>query len=179
MLTTIDDGKLAPGHSPGCITAGAGLKEYGTYEAELGGTTACTEYDQVKVTGTIDLGGTNGNAVGKLQLNLFNGFKPAAGNSFTLIDNDGSGAVVGTFAAMAEGSTFTADGIVYKISYVGGDGNDVVVGVQNVPITPDTGFAMIPANPLLSVLMASASAGGLLYISQKTRLSKAAVRSRK
>ena len=46
---------------------------------------------------------------------------------FLLIDNDGTDPVVGTFAGLPEGATFTVAGVPLQISYVAGTGNDVVV----------------------------------------------------
>jgi hypothetical protein len=53
------------------------------------------------------------------------------GTIYTLIANDGTDAVVGTFAGLPEGKIFTANGQLWQISYVGGDGNDVTL--QAVP----------------------------------------------
>lgn len=177
-LMVDEGGTVAPGHSPGCMTVSNGLKEYGTYQAQIGGTDPCTGYDQLKVTGTVDLGGSNGNAQGILDVSLYNGFKPAAGQSYTIIDNDGTDAVQGTFANLAEGATFTVGDYVFQISYKGGDGNDVVVSVKNVPGTPDTGFALIAANPLLSLALTTVAAAGILIVAQKTRTAKAVARRR-
>lgn len=179
QLTVDQNGIVAPGHSPGCMTVTGGLKEYGTYQAEIGGTDPCTGYDQLKVTGAVDLGGSNGNAQGILSTSLYNGFKPAAGQSYTIIDNDGTDAVQGTFANLAEGATFKVDNYVFAISYKGGDGNDVVLSVKTVPSTPDTGFALISANPLASLVATTIAAAAILVIAQKTRTNKVAVRRRR
>jgi hypothetical protein len=178
-LTVNNDGTVAPGHSPGCLAVTGGLQEYGIYQAEIGGTDPCTGYDQLKVTGTVDLGGTNGNTQGILKVSRYNDFKPAAGQSYTIIDNDGSDAVQGTFKDLAEGATFEVDGYVLQISYTGGDGNDVVLTVKNVPAIPDTGFALIAANPLLSLAISSVAAGAILVVAQKTRTAKAVVRRKR
>ena len=76
-----------------------------------------TNYGQLITTGGVSLAGT-----------LFLGFTftSATGNAFTIISN-GGGAVTGTFAGLPEGSTLVANGRTYQITYVGGDGNDVVV----------------------------------------------------
>src|SRR5678815_99286 len=71
------------------------------------------------VLGTVSLA----NPVLEVSLSLN---PPLAGEQFTLIDNDGSDAVTGTFAGLPEGSVFTADNESFRISYAGGDGNDVV-----------------------------------------------------
>ena len=51
---------------------------------------------------------------------------PATGTTFTILTN-----ATGTFAGLAEGAVVTADGRRYRISYAGGDGNDVVLTVVN------------------------------------------------
>ncbi len=80
---------------------------------------------QFDVTGTVNLTGailapSNG---GKLYVS-------SAGQTFTIINNDGGDAVVGTFAGLAEGATLTVGSDTYAISYTGGDGNDVVLTQQ-------------------------------------------------
>ncbi len=54
-------------------------------------------------------------------------FMPAVGSAFTLIQNDGNDAVVGTFAGLPQGATLSLGGMTFQISYVGGTGNDVVL----------------------------------------------------
>ncbi|MFM8496009.1 MAG: beta strand repeat-containing protein, partial [Planctomycetia bacterium] len=49
------------------------------------------------------------------------------GTILTLIDNQGSSPVSGTFAGLPEGATIADSRGVFKISYVGGDGNDVTL----------------------------------------------------
>jgi hypothetical protein len=65
--------------------------------------------------------------LGGSQLNLTLGFTPAIGTAFSLINNNGLGAVVGTFQGLAQNATFIVNGITFQINYQGGDGNDVVV----------------------------------------------------
>jgi autotransporter-associated beta strand protein len=89
-----------------------------SFNAVLDGT-AAGAYDQLNVTGTVSLGGST--------LKLSPGFTPAVGTSFTLLNNDGTDAVVGTFNGLPEGTTLTAGGMTFQISYVGGTGNDVVL----------------------------------------------------
>lgn len=159
ILTVAAGGKVAPGHSPGCMNTN-NLTLAGSLDEELGGTTACSEYDQLKVTGTVDV--TNGT----LNTILYNGFKPVKSQTYKIIDNDGSDAVIGTFKNLPEGTTFTVNGYVLKISYVGGDGNDVVLTVQSVPTTPNTGFKLILNNPLLTVISTTTLAGAILIIAK-------------
>jgi hypothetical protein len=157
-------GTLAPGHSPGCMSATGSLTISGTYDAEIGGSTACTGYDQMQVTGTVDVTG------GTLNTTLYNNYKPKAGEKYTIIDNDSNDAVTGTFSGLAEGATFNLNGNVFKISYVGGDGNDVVLSVVSVPATPNTGIALLKSNPLATLVASLCSAIIILRIA---RISKA------
>lgn len=160
-------GKVAPGLSPGCLNSGnLTLNQGATYEFEVGGTTACSGYDQIKVTGTVQ-------ASGSLIVSLYNGFKPVKGQTYTIIDNDGSDAVTSTFTDLAEGATFTANGYVYRISYVGGTGNDVTLTVMNVPASPDTGFAMLQANPIASMVAMVAAGGALLFLARRFKPARA------
>ena len=61
----------------------------GTFNADLGGTTAGSLYDQLNAAGAVSLSGT-------LNVNLINGFSPASGNAFQVI----TGSVGGTFATI-------------------------------------------------------------------------------
>ena len=126
-VTVNSGGTLAPGLSTGIINTGdLALTAGSTLAIEINGTTVGTQYDQVNVTGTVTLGGAT--------LNVVLSFTPTAGQVFTIINNDGSDAVTGTFAGLAEGATFTVGGTQFRISYVGS--NDVTltaVGTQAIP----------------------------------------------
>ncbi len=161
-LAATSGSTVAPGHSPGCLSTG-NLTLFGTYQAELGGTTPCTGYDQLKVTGTVNV--TNGT----LQTTLYNGFKPAAGQTYVIISNDGSDAVTGAFTGLAEGATFNVSGNVFEVSYKGGDGNDIVLTVVSVPAAPNTGFTLIKNNPLIAATGMFAAAGGIALIARRTK----------
>ena len=108
---------LSPGSSPGCVTVtGLTLNSGDALNIEINGTTACTQFDQFIVNGTVTLGGAN--------LALALGYVPSHGDSIKIIDNDMSDAIIGQFA---EGSTITVSGHTFTINYTGGDGNDVVL----------------------------------------------------
>ena len=51
----------------------------------------------------------------------------SVGDTFILVAKTGVAAVAGTFAGLPEGSVFVAGGHPWKITYAGGDGNDVAV----------------------------------------------------
>jgi hypothetical protein len=50
---------------------------------------------------------------------------------YMLIANDGSDAVSGTFTGLSEGSLLVSGIYAFKVSYRGGDGNDVVLTLLN------------------------------------------------
>ena len=98
------------------------------------------------------------------------GFTSSLGDSFTILNKTSAGPISGTFSGLPEGAIFSSNGRSYRITYVGGDGNDVVItdigGVTPTPtVTPTavstatptatpTGAAASPAVPTLG-------AGGL------------------
>lgn len=120
--TTIAPGTAA---ATGRLTVGtvAGSTNFSTtttFAVRLNGTTAATQYDQLAVLGSLLVRGT---------LSVTMGFTPAAGAVFTIIDNDGTDAAVSpfTFNGLAEGAVMNAGGQFLRLSYVGGDGNDVTL----------------------------------------------------
>ena len=124
---------LSPGKSPGCIES-QDLKLYGVYEFQAGGKEPCAYHDQAIVSGEVEISGV-------LQVELENDFQPTEGDILTIISNDSEDAVIGGFENAPEGEAFTVDGVEYSVSYVGGDGNDVVLavlGVSEVVATSDS-----------------------------------------
>ena len=90
------------------------------------------------VTGTVQLGGCKLNSI--LETTGNSGVNSAIGSKFTLIDNDGTDAISGTFAGLTEGALFKFGGRQWKISYLGGTGNDVVITLLSgqLPFTTDS-----------------------------------------
>tara|TARA_R110002072_G_scaffold243821_2_gene403150 strand:- start:147970 stop:171135 length:23166 start_codon:yes stop_codon:yes gene_type:complete len=130
-------GNTAPGNSPGILATGDLNLSGGTLDIEIQNpyTTAGTDYDQIDVTGTVTLGGTatlNLSSMGAAQL---------GGEELVIINNDGTDAVVGTFANFAEGATVTIGNFTGAITYAGGsNANDVViVGAGPLDITGTAG----------------------------------------
>lgn len=159
-VKVMSGGVIAPGLSPGTLTvASIEWEEGGVYEFEIGKSAA----DQIKSLGTVKLGD------GTLKAVLLDGVKPAAGKQYVIISNDGKGKTQGTFKDLPEGATFEADGYVFQISYKGGDGNDVVLTVKDIPKAPKTGFGMIANNPLLTLAITSGAAGSMLVIAKRRR----------
>ena len=143
---------VSPGQSPGIITSGSLVLAPGSdLNIELNGTNPGTGHDQMNVTaGPVSIGGAN------LVLSALGGYTPASGNQFTIINNQGAGAVIGTFAGLPGGATVSDGTSNYTISYTGGDGNDVVLtaptggcgNVVSIPaLTSPTGVSVtVPVN---------------------------------
>ncbi len=94
----------------------------GNYVCKIAGANAGTDYDQLNVTGTVSLGNA------RLFLLPFNDFRPALGDTFVILKNDGTDAINGTFLNAPEGAVLAgALNTAFKITYRGGDGNDVAV----------------------------------------------------
>lgn len=172
-------GILAPGHSPGCLNSG-NLTLNGEYQVQIGGTTPCSGYDQMKITGSVDVTGAT------LTPSLYGGFVPSVGQSYTIISNDGTDAVTGTFAN-TPGNAITADGVTYSVSYSGGDGNDIVLTVTKVngvvasatsssseklPGAPNTGFKLVATRPIAALGGSLLSAISLIYLSRRVKNKK-------
>jgi autotransporter-associated beta strand protein len=123
------NGNVAPGSSPGILTSSnVVFTSTGDYFVELTGPIAGTGYDQLNVRGT--------NVLGNAVLHVTPAFTTpvAIGQTFTILNNDLGDAITGTFSGLAEGAGITVNGFSFKISYVGGTGNDVVLTLTNVPL---------------------------------------------
>ncbi|HEY0461743.1 MAG TPA: VCBS repeat-containing protein [Pyrinomonadaceae bacterium] len=104
-------------------TANLTFTANGAYACKIGGTTAgANGYDQLNVTGTVNLNNA------RLAPIPWNGFRPAIGDSLTILKNDGTDAINGTFLNAPEGAVFGgALNTAFRITYQGGDGNDIVI----------------------------------------------------
>jgi autotransporter-associated beta strand protein len=76
------NGGLAPGASPATVSfeGNVALGAANTLTIEIAGTTPGSQFDQVHVAGQLSLGGA-------LNVLLINGFSPALGNSFDILDS--------------------------------------------------------------------------------------------
>ena len=121
ITSTALGGTVSPGSGPGILNSGNVNWSSGApgFVVELNGTTVGSGYDRLNVTGTVNVSGA--------ALSGTVGFATTDGMTFTVITNDGGDAITGTFAGLPEGSTVTLSGLTFKISYVGGTGNDVVL----------------------------------------------------
>jgi autotransporter-associated beta strand protein/VCBS repeat-containing protein len=97
-----------------------------TYQADLGATG-----DQLDVTGTVTITDSSFTATGT-----------GSANSYTVINNDGTDPVVGSFNGLPEGATVIVNSKAFKITYVGGDGNDVVLFSNVAPAANDDSYTV-------------------------------------
>lgn len=124
IVTATNAGNISPGAANG---AARGTLHTGSwnnvdglsFQVAIDGTTPGTDYDEVEVTGTVDLTG--------MTLSTSFGFVPAVGDSFTIIDNDGVDAIVGSFVGLADDALFFDGPQTYRLDTDGGDGNDVTI----------------------------------------------------
>ena len=142
-------GTVSPGDGTGDGTATAGILHSGdvawdtntTFLVELfNGTGPGSGHDQLQVTGNVRLG----NATLDVRLGSLT---PVDGTSYRLVDNDGTDPVAGAFRdifgnVLANGTGFTVGGLPFRLNYLGGDGNDVVLTFKEpqvtVAVSPET-----------------------------------------
>ncbi|MEQ1826796.1 MAG: right-handed parallel beta-helix repeat-containing protein, partial [Pirellula sp.] len=140
---------IEQGTSPGqtVLTGNLVLSSDDTAKVELNGTNPSTpQFDNWVVTGGVTLG----DAV----LNLSLGYTPALNQALKIIDNDLNDSVIGTFAGLPEGADFvlpfSGGNFAASLSYVGGDGNDVVLtfgGQDTVYVDDDWSGTALGADP--------------------------------
>ena len=123
----------------GPVTLGIGSN----FNIDINGAVAGTSYDQLKVSGTLNITGSN--------LNITPGSGLSIGQTFYVVLNDGSDAITGTFAQGS--SVMTSNGDVFLINYAAnGDGgllgNDISLTVSALP-EPSTWLPAVLAIALL------------------------------
>jgi len=149
--------QVSPGLSPGNLTAaGSVLLSSGALVIELNGLAPGAAYDRLTTAGTVTLGGA---------LNVTLDFTPATGDSFTILEKTGAGAVTGTFNGLAQGATFNVGAVSFQITYTGGTGNDVVLTC--VPSTPPNISSIVPITPERMQILGQGVAG-LSYVLEAT-----------
>ncbi len=135
--TVNDSGTVKPGLGSATSILNTGNLSFGSggvYSVALNGTTAGTQYDQLNVTGSINL--TGAILTGTL------GYSAAVGDTYTIIHNVDNTPVTGVFSAVAsnntvfqlpQGAVFNIGSDQFQISYTGGAGNDVTLTRVLVP----------------------------------------------
>lgn len=130
-------GRLAPGASPGLLNcSNLTFVATGGYFIELDGPSPGIGYDQTSVRGSLALSGAG--------LFVSCSFHAAVGQSFTILLNDGVDPVIGSFNGLAEGTLFPVGGLLFRITYFGGDGNDVALLRASPPAPIITELRALP-----------------------------------
>lgn len=146
---TLDDTTLTANTSPGAgadtaaingakispqfnVTSGDTLIEASAaYGQNFTGQTGGTDYDQLTATGPVDLTGS------MLMITADPVFMLIPGTVYTLIDKSGTAPVTGTYAGLPEGTIVVINGNSSRISYMGNDGNDVILSALAPPAFAD------------------------------------------
>jgi autotransporter-associated beta strand protein len=163
-VTVQSGGTLAPaGSGVGQLSLGNGLtlQSGSTLAIDIAGATAGSGYDVVAVTGSIDLSSAT--------FSLNHSYTGSDGDIYTVIDNDSSDAISGTFSGVAEGAVITASGNSSRssVSYVGGTGNDVSLSYLAVPGAP-TAVTATAGNASASVSFTAPTVTGSTAITSYT-----------
>lgn len=172
-LWVSNDAKIAPGNSPGKLTILNNYTQAGTYVAEI---LNATSYDQLAIGSTYTA--PSGSPIylqstAKLEVSLFEGWSIKKDDKFTIIDNLSQRPVDGTFEGLAEGTQFTVGEAVFSISYVGGDGNDVVLTAVNSVSAPNTGVLQaVKSNPAIVAILGVVSAAAVLGLALRRKTNR-------
>ena len=118
-------GTVDPGDSVGTLTTGNfSLNSLMTLSLKVG-TTSNGVNDLVAVSGTVSLNNAT--------LSVTTGNFITIGTTYTIIQNDGTDVVSGTFLNHPEGSSYSFGNTIFTVSYIGGSGNDVTLkAISNV-----------------------------------------------
>ena len=93
----------------------------GRHATRINGLTVGASYDQLMVTGPLDL------THARLAVTVDSGFEPARGDRFTIVAKSGTAPAIGHYQSLPQGGILLANGHVFAIDYQGGDGNDIVL----------------------------------------------------
>ncbi len=155
---------LSPGSSGAgslTMTDGLTIAAGGSLLVDIAGATAGTQYDQLVVTGAVDISGAS--------LSVNHSYTGVDGDSYTVILNDSTDAITGAFSGAAEGSVITATGnsSSLSVSYLGGTGNDTSLTYVAVPGAP-TAVSAAAANASASVSFTAPTVTGSTAITSYT-----------
>ena len=132
-LLTNSGSTISPGNSPGALTGDRLEMQTGSrYLVEIDGTVPGTSSDLL----TFNMVDLDTDTTGGADLDIIISAALSINDEIMVIDNAGAYNVNGTFNGLAEGATLGGQGIgIFSISYVGGDGNDVVLTVTELCAT--------------------------------------------
>jgi autotransporter-associated beta strand protein len=122
-------GTLAPGLFSGVgallVQRGLSFAPGATLAVDLQGVSPSVDFDSIFVIGTVNLSNAT------LQVAL--GYDAVLDSEYQIIDNDGADPILGQFAGLPEGAMFLTTNGTFRITYAGGDGNDVVLTLVATP----------------------------------------------
>jgi autotransporter-associated beta strand protein len=128
---SVNGGRIAPGDALGTLRAMEAVFEGGFLDIRLDGVPPTTGYSQLELESAYQLSPTT-----RLTVNRGT-FTPARGATFTIVRANtpfGPPTIAadnGTFQDLPEGATFLVDGQRFRITYRGGDGNDIVLTAED------------------------------------------------
>ncbi|WP_425614617.1 cohesin domain-containing protein [Anatilimnocola sp. NA78] len=136
------------------VVTGAGTLSFGSGDdltLAINGLTPDIQHQQLNVAGQLNLMG--------LDL-ILTGSAPSLNDSFIIVNNDGSEPIVGRFTGLPEGAILAVNGVLKRITYIGGDGNDVALLANTLPtISPLSTVNVLEDVTLTSIPLAGLSAG--------------------
>lgn len=156
-------GVVAPGDTIGKITVldHFSVSNTGVYQVDI---LNKDTYDKI-AAGSVRL-----DEKSTLELNYLLDGKLSKGDTLTIIENTGNQPVWGNFKDMPEGAEVVVGNATFKISYKGGDGNDVTLEALNdseAPKAPNTGMASLVANPVAAVVATVMSVAALAIATKR------------
>jgi len=161
-LTVAAGANLAPGNggnNTAVISVHAlTLEPASNFRIDINGTSPGTGFDQLVLTGS----GNNRFVITNSNLVVSVGTTLSVGQSFLIGQRTSGGSIRGEFAQ--GNSVVGSDGTVFSISYIGGDGNDIVLTVVQAPV------------PEPSTWIGGALAMAGLAFTQRRRLRKLPIR---
>jgi len=121
-------GTIIPGDAVGTLATGNfSLSSLMTLSLQVG-TTSNGVNDLVAVNGTVSLNNAT--------LSVITGNFITVGTTYTIIQNDGTDVVNGTFLNLPEGASYTSGNTIFTVSYKGGTGNDVTLKAISTVLPP-------------------------------------------
>ena len=161
---------VSPGNGPGILTCGNFNNGGGSgiFKVALNGTTAGTGYSQLNVNGTVDLN--------NLTLSATLGYASSTNDQFTIIANNTTAAITGTFNGLPDGAQFYIGGQLFQINYREVFKhifflNNVVLTRLPTPYVPPVPMLTIERQPPDSVRLLWATNDPALNLQWETNLS--------
>jgi autotransporter-associated beta strand protein len=100
---------------------------WGTLGLDFFGPSPTGGNDRIVARGAVD--------IDAVRLSPRFAYAPREGDVLTLIEKQSAGAVIGTFSGLPQNALITSNGISARISYTGGNGNDITLTVTNLALS--------------------------------------------